>query len=417
VKASMLKKVARSAAFAQRRFLNVHEYVGKELMGKYGVDYQRGFVIKTADEVLAATAKLPTKNYIVKSQVLAGGRGKGTFNTGFKGGVKFAKTKDDAVEYSKKMLGNVLVTHQTGAAGQKVSKVFIAECLDIQKEYYFAILLQGKYGGPVMVGSPRGGVDIETVAKENPEDIYTQPINIKKGLSKDEALSFAKKLGFKDGYAEKAADSMAKLFKVMMDKDATMIEINPFVETPDGRVVCIDAKFNFDDSASYRQKEVFAQRDVEQEDAKEVAAEAAGLNYIALDGNIACLVNGAGLAMATMDIIQLYGGKPANFLDVGGGATAEQVTAAFKIIMSDPNVKGILINIFGGIMRCDIIAEGVIKAAKETGITMPVVVRLAGTNQEKGAELLRKSEFHDKLISATDLDDAAQKIVGLCGGK
>jgi succinyl-CoA synthetase beta subunit len=401
-------------SLSQRRFLNVHEFVGKQLMGVYGIDHQRGFVVRSASEVAAATEKLPTKNYIVKAQVLAGGRGKGTFNTGFKGGVKFAKTKEDAAEYTEKMLGNTLVTHQTGAAGQKVSKVFIAECLDIQKEYYFAILLQGKYGGPVLVGSPRGGVDIETVAKENPEDIYTQPVPMKKGLTSEDALTFANKLGFKSPYAEKAADSMVKLYKLMMEKDSTMIEINPFVETPDQRVVCIDAKFNFDDSASFRQKAVFAERDIEQEDAKEVAAEAAGLNYIALDGNIACLVNGAGLAMATMDIIGLHGGRPANFLDVGGGATAEQVTAAFKIIMSDPNVKGILINIFGGIMRCDTIAEGVIMAAKQTGINLPVVVRLAGTNQEKGAEILKKSEFSEKLISAIDLDDAAKKIVALC---
>jgi len=377
-------------------------------MGQYSIDHQRGITVEKVEDVIGATSKLPSQWYIVKSQVLAGGRGKGTFNTGFKGGVKLAKTPKDAEDFAKEMLGNTLFTHQTGPKGQTVRKIFIAECLDIAKEYYFAILLRDK---PYLVGSSRGGVDIEEVAKNHPNDIVSRAINVNTGLTIEDAKSFAEEMGFKGNYLEKAAQSMVQLYKLAVDKDATVIEINPFAETPDGRVVCIDAKFNFDDNASYRQKSIFALRDTEQEDPKEVAAEKHGLNYIALDGNIACLVNGAGLAMATMDIIQQHGGKPANFLDVGGGATKETVTAAFKIINSDPNVKGILVNIFGGIMRCDTIAEGLVAASKSVGVTVPIVVRLAGTNQEKGIQILKESGL--SLTSASDLDDAASKIVSI----
>eukprot|EP01004_Peranema_trichophorum_P004402 NODE_3328_length_1371_cov_95.973558_g2894_i0.p1 GENE.NODE_3328_length_1371_cov_95.973558_g2894_i0~~NODE_3328_length_1371_cov_95.973558_g2894_i0.p1 ORF type:complete len:433 (-),score=94.27 NODE_3328_length_1371_cov_95.973558_g2894_i0:73-1308(-) len=401
-----------SSALVQKRFLNVHEYIGKDLMGQYSIDHQRGITIDNLDHVTEATKKLPSQWYIVKSQVLAGGRGKGTFNTGFKGGVKLAKNTEEAVKYSKEMLGNTLFTHQTGPKGQTVRKLFIAECLDISKEYYFAILLRDK---PYLVGSSRGGVDIEDVAKNHPEDIVTRAVDINTGLTLEDAKSFAAAIGFKGDYLNKAAHSIVQLYKLGVDKDATVIEINPFAETPDGRVVCIDAKFNFDDNASYRQKSIFALRDIEQEDPKEVAAEKFGLNYIALDGNIACLVNGAGLAMATMDIIQQHGGKPANFLDVGGGATKEAVTAAFKIINSDPNVKGILVNIFGGIMRCDTIAEGLVAASQAVGVSVPVVVRLAGTNQERGNQILKESGL--ALISANDLDDAASKIVSITKAK
>eukprot|EP00994_Dinema_validum_P007769 NODE_662_length_1452_cov_121.795438_g496_i0.p2 GENE.NODE_662_length_1452_cov_121.795438_g496_i0~~NODE_662_length_1452_cov_121.795438_g496_i0.p2 ORF type:complete len:418 (-),score=168.20 NODE_662_length_1452_cov_121.795438_g496_i0:137-1390(-) len=398
---------------SQQRHLNVHEYVGKDLMKKYGVDHQRGAVVTEVSQIASVFENTPTDLCVVKAQILAGGRGKGVFNTGFKGGVKLAKTAAEAEGYAKEMLGNILVTKQNGA-GQPVNQLFVAECLDIQKEYYFAMMLQGAFGGPVMLGSHRGGMDIETVAKENPEDIHTQPIDIKTGLTQEMALAFATKIGFEGEYVAPAADAMIKLYKTMTECDGTMIEINPLAETPDGRVVCIDAKFNFDDSAGERQAKLFALRDTTQEDEKEVQAEKYGLNYIALDGNIACLVNGAGLAMATMDIIHQNGGEPANFLDVGGGATKEAVTAAFKIITSDPKVTGILVNIFGGIMRCDTIANGIVAAAKEVDIKVPVVCRLAGTNQELGQKILKDSGLDEKLIAAADLDDAARKITKLC---
>lgn len=393
------------------RSLYVHEYHGKNLMAEFGIDHQRGSAVSNVADVIKAADKVSTPWYIVKAQVLAGGRGKGVFNTGFKGGVKLAKTKSDAQEYASKMLGNYLKTPQTGPEGAKVNQVYIAECLDIQKEYYFALLLHRQSNGPVMVASHRGGVDIEEIAEKYPEDVIREPINFNTGLTQAQAEAFAKKLGFKDGYVAKAADSMVKLYKLMIQSDATQVEINPFAETPDGRVVCIDAKINFDDNAAFRQKRIWSWRDVEQEDPKEVEAEKHGLNYIALDGNIACLVNGAGLAMATMDIVQLYGGKPANFLDVGGGATKEAVTAAFRIIQSDKNVQGILVNVFGGIMKCDVIASGIVAAARDVTLSVPLVVRLAGTNYDIGAKILADSGL--PLQSASDLDDAAKKIVAL----
>eukprot|EP01001_Neometanema_parovale_P005873 NODE_2274_length_1460_cov_110.899028_g2160_i0.p1 GENE.NODE_2274_length_1460_cov_110.899028_g2160_i0~~NODE_2274_length_1460_cov_110.899028_g2160_i0.p1 ORF type:complete len:416 (+),score=154.03 NODE_2274_length_1460_cov_110.899028_g2160_i0:57-1304(+) len=414
----MLNRALRRATpFAQKRFLNVHEYVGKTIMKQYGVDHERGVVVNSLDEIPAAFAKMSkefgTEKVVVKSQILAGGRGKGTFDTGFQGGVHVATGEAEVKELASKMLGNILITKQTGAQGRKVSKLYLAECLNVAKEYYFAILMQGKAGGPVMVGSRHGGMDIEGVAAATPDEIHSEAINLKTGLQMPEATAFAKKIGFEGDAVEKAARNMCALSNLFFKTDATMIEINPLGQTDDGRVLCLDSKFNFDDSADFRQKEIHQYRDWEQEDPKEVEAEKHGLNYIALDGNIACLVNGAGLAMATMDIIASKGGSPANFLDVGGGATKETVAAAFKIITKDPNVKGILVNIFGGIMRCDTIAEGIVAAAKGVEINVPIVVRLNGTNQELGVEILKNSGMTEKIISAVDLEEAAKKIVSL----
>jgi len=393
----------------------VHEYHAKNLMGKYGVDHQRGYVVESADQVPEVAKNITTENLIVKAQILAGGRGKGKFNTGFEGGVKFATSVEKAQEYTSKMLGNRLITKQTAAEGAMVNKVYIAECLDIGHEYYFAILYRAADNGPVMVASNRGGVDIEEISQKHPEDIHSEPIPFDTGLGMDQALAFAAKLGFKGGYQSKAAEAMVNLYKLMSENDATQVEVNPLVETPDGRVVCVDGKINFDDNASFRRKDIWAMRDPSQEDPKEVEAEKHNLSYIALDGNIACLVNGAGLAMATMDIIQANGAKPANFLDVGGGSNQKTVTAAFKIILTDPNVKGILVNIFGGIVRCDVIAQGLIAAVEELGLKVPIVARLAGTNSAEGIALLKKyqDDTGTALVGAEDLGDAAAKIVAL----
>jgi len=407
------KKKTQKLNQTSKRFLNIHEYSAKDLMKQYGIKHQRGFVAKTVEEAKSFAEKVKTeynsKNFIVKSQILAGGRGKGVFNTGYKGGVKFTTSVNQVEEVSKEMLGNNLVTKQTGKDGVKVQKLFIAECLDFDKEYYFAIVLDRGFQAPVLIASKEGGMDIEEVAEKNPDAISKEPVDIKTGPTSEQTLRLAKSLGLNDDKAKQAQDTMSKLYKLFIETDATQLEINPLVETDQGDIVCVDGKLNFDDNAEYRHKDIFAMRDFDEEDPREVEASKYGLNYIGLDGSIGCLVNGAGLAMATMDIIKLYGGEPANFLDVGGGATTDQVREALKIITSDKNVKCILVNIFGGIMRCDIIAAGILEAVKQVDIKVPITVRLSGTKAEEGQKLLNESGM--KFISATDLDDAAEKAV------
>eukprot|EP00742_Colponemidia_sp_Colp-10_P002190 GILJ01002340.1.p1 GENE.GILJ01002340.1~~GILJ01002340.1.p1 ORF type:complete len:436 (+),score=87.75 GILJ01002340.1:48-1355(+) len=394
------------------RHLNLHEYQSKELMAKYGLRVQKGAVADTPDQAGKVASDLKAANaeeLILKAQIHAGGRGKGHLSSGLKGGVKICRTPEEVKNFAKQMIGYTLYTHQTGPEGQPVSKVLVHEGITIAKEYYFAIVLDRKYGGPVLVASSEGGVDIEEVAEKNPDAILFEPIDIEEGVKKEQTDRLAAKLGFSGSQQEDASNQMRKLYDLFINTDATQVEINPLAVASTGKLYCVDAKINFDDNASFRQKDIFAMRDSSMEDPREVAAAKSHLNYIGLSGNIGCMVNGAGLAMATMDIIKLNGGEPANFLDVGGGANAKQVTEAFKILTSDPQVKALLVNIFGGIMKCDVIAEGIITAARQVGLNVPLVVRLAGTNVEKGQQMLRESGLH--MIVASDLDDAAQKAV------
>ncbi|EGG23918.1 succinate-CoA ligase [Cavenderia fasciculata] len=394
----------------QVRHLDLHEYQSKSLMDQYGVNTQKWRVISKADEAPKAASELNAKELVIKAQVHAGGRGKGTFKeTGYKGGVKLCTTGKEAQELSGHMLGKHLVTKQTTADGTLVQKVMIAESVDPARELYFAILMDRASGGPVMVASPKGGVDIEAVAEETPELIYKEVVDITKGVQPEQTRRLAEKLGFKGDKLKIAQEQMENLYKLFIKSDATQVEVNPFAETTDGKIYAMDAKINFDDNASFRQKDIFDMRDIAEEDPREVEASQHGLNYIGMDGNIGCMVNGAGLAMATMDIIKLHKGTPANFLDVGGGATEKQVTEAFKILTKDKQVKAILVNIFGGIMKCDVIAAGVVGACKQVGLKIPLVVRLAGTNVEIGKDILEKSGFN--IITANDLDDAAIKAV------
>jgi len=389
--------------------MNIHEYQARELFDKFGVPTSRSHVATTAEEAESIATSFATDNLVVKAQIHAGGRGKGTFTNGFKGGVHLCKTPAEAGKLASQMLGQTLVTHQTGPAGRVVRKVLVTEAIDIARELYFAILLDRASGAPVVIASTQGGMDIEAVAEKTPEKIFREPVHPLLGLQPYQAREIATELGLTGPQIGAGAKLFMALFKLFLSCDCSMVEINPLVVTPKGEVLALDAKFNFDDSALYRQPAIAAMRDKEEEDPREVAASEFSLNYIGLDGNIACLVNGAGLAMATMDIIQHYGGRPANFLDVGGGATREQVTAAFKIILSDPNVQGIFVNIFGGIMDCDIIAHGIVEAAKETSLTLPLVVRLEGNNVEAGKKTLAASGL--KLITGDSMADAAQKIV------
>lgn len=393
----------------QARNLNIHEWQSKELLQKFGVTVQKFGLVKDVAEASKIAAKLNAEELVIKAQIHAGGRGKGTFDNGFKGGVHLCKTPEEAENLCKSMLGHSLITKQTSKQGVPVNSIMIAEAIDIVKETYFSILLDRKHLGPVMVASPDGGMDIEAVAEKTPERIFQLPIDIVKGPSVADTEALAEKLGFKDGAIKDAAQQMRKLYEAFIQTDATQIEINPLALTNKGVVYAADAKLNFDDNAQFRQEKIWKCQDTTEEDPKEVEAANAKLNYIAMDGTIGCLVNGAGLAMATMDIIKLYGASPANFLDVGGSASAKQITTAFKIITSDKNVKGLLVNIFGGIMRCDVIAEGIIEAAKSIKLQVPLVVRLEGTNVEKGKQLLAQSGL--KVITADNLDDAAQKAV------
>uniref|UniRef100_A0A671MDP0 Succinate--CoA ligase [GDP-forming] subunit beta, mitochondrial n=1 Tax=Sinocyclocheilus anshuiensis TaxID=1608454 RepID=A0A671MDP0_9TELE len=394
-----------------RRWLNLQEYQSKKLMQDNGVTVQRFFVADSASEALEAAKRLKAKEIVLKAQILAGGRGKGVFDSGLKGGVHLTKDFDVQVHLNKlECRGKVsLTTKQTPKEGVKVKMVMVAEALDISRETYFAILMDRSCNGPVMVGSPQGGVDIEEVASTTPELIFKEVIDIFEGVRDDQALRMAANLGFKGPLERQAADQIKRLYDLFLKVDATQVEVNPLGETPEGQVVCFDAKINFDDNAEFRQKAVFAMDDTAESDPLETEAAKYDLKYIGLDGNIACFVNGAGLAMATCDIIDLHGGKPANFLDLGGGVKENQVYAAFKLLTADPKVEAILVNIFGGIVNCAIIANGITKACRELELKVPLVVRLEGTNVQEAKRILSESGL--PITSATDLDDAAKKAV------
>jgi succinyl-CoA synthetase beta subunit len=388
--------------------MNIHEYQGKEIFRKFGVPTPRGIPAFSVDEAVDAAKKLGGKVWVVKSQIHAGGRGKG-------GGVKVAKSIDEVRDLAKKMLGMTLVTHQTGPEGRVVKRLYIEEGADIAKEYYVALVVDRVLQRVVLMGSSEGGVNIEEVAEQHPEKIHKVAIDPVKGLDDRETEEFAKKIGIPAELAPQARDLFKALYRVFEETDASIVEVNPLVVTGDKRVVALDSKINFDSNALFRHPDVVAMRDLDEEDPAEVEASKFDLNYIQLDGNIGCLVNGAGLAMATMDTIKLYGGSPANFLDVGGGATTEKVTEAFKIMLRNPKLKAILVNIFGGIMKCDVIAQGVVDAAKQVGLKVPLVVRLEGTNVDLGKKILAESGL--PIISGNDMGDAAQKVVAAAKGK
>ena len=382
--------------------MNIHEHQAKELLKEFGAPASNGIVIFSIDEIDEKIKKLNSKEFVLKAQIHAGGRGKG-------GGVKLVKSINELKVQAKKMFGMNLVTHQTGTQGKKVKRLYVEEASDIAKEFYLSCLVDRASSKIAFISSTEGGMDIEKIASEAPEKIITNKIDFKKNLEKNEIEKIIKPFNFNDEQKLTAQKLIKALYKILIEKDATLIEINPLIITKDERVVCLDAKMNFDDNALFRRPEIFELRDLNEEEPAEIEASKHDLAYIKLNGSIGCMVNGAGLAMATMDIIKLYGQEPANFLDVGGGASKEKVSAAFKLILSDKNVKGILINIFGGIMRCDVIAQGVIDAAKETNLKVPLVVRLAGTNFREGKKILDKSGL--KILSAIDLNDAAKKIV------
>jgi len=389
--------------------MNIHEYQARELLQKFDVATTRGKVAATLDEAEQIARELGDVDIVVKAQIHAGGRGKGTFKNGFKGGVHVRRTPAAVREVTAKMLGQILVTRQTGAAGRTVNKVLVAESAEIAREVYFAVLLDRATAAPLIVASTEGGVEIEAVAAKSPEKIIREKIDHLAGLQSFQTRKLARELRFEPSQLKSASRLFEGLYRAFVAFDCSMVEVNPLVVTTKGEVLALDAKFNFDDNALYRHPEIAAMRDIAEEDPREVQASKHGLSYIGLDGNIACLVNGAGLAMATMDIIKFYGGEPANFLDVGGGATEEQVTEAFKILITDKNVKAILVNIFGGIMKCDVIAQGIINAANTVKLAVPLVVRLEGTNVEMGKRLLKESGL--ALVAANDLADAAQKAV------
>jgi succinyl-CoA synthetase beta subunit len=391
--------------------MNIHEYQAKALFEQYGVPVPKGAAATRPEEIPSALAQLPEGPTMVKSQIHAGGRGKGTFTDGFKGGVKFCQTKANAQEIAGRMLGNTLVTLQTGPAGRKVQTVYFTVASDIKKEYYLAILLDRASSRPVIIASTEGGVEIEEVAKNTPEKITKVFVDPAFGLADYQVRELIFGLGFTGDEAKNAAKLIRNLYRMYWETDAAMVEVNPLITTPTGEVLALDAKVSFDDNALFRHPQILALRDLNEEDPKEIEASKFSLSYIALDGNIACLVNGAGLAMSTMDIIKHFGGNPANFLDVGGGASKDQVVAAFKIILGDPNVKGIFVNIFGGIMDCNVIAQGIVEAVKEVGLKLPLVVRLEGNNVAAGKATLAQSGL--TIVSGDTMADAAQKIVKL----
>ncbi|MNB64187.1 Succinyl-CoA ligase [ADP-forming] subunit beta [compost metagenome] len=384
--------------------MNIHEYQGKEMLRGYGVAVPNGRVAYTVEEAVAAAQELGGSVAVVKAQIHAGGRGKA-------GGVKVAKSLDEVRAYGGEILGKTLVTHQTGPEGKEVKRLLIEEGCQIVKEYYIGLVVDRGTGRIVLMGSEEGGTEIEEVAAKYPEKIFKEIVDPAVGLQVFQARRLAYNISIPNELVGKAVKFMQALYSAFVDKDCSIAEINPLVVTADGNVLALDAKLNFDSNALFRHKDVVALRDLDEENEKEIEASKFDLSYIALDGNIGCMVNGAGLAMATMDIIKYYGGEPANFLDVGGGATAEKVTEAFKIILSDANVKGIFINIFGGIMRCDVIASGVVQAARQLGLTKPLVVRLEGTNVELGKQILSGSGLH--IVSADSMADGARKIVAL----
>lgn len=383
-----------------------------KLLNAYGIPTPKSVPAMTTQEAYDVAKNFGTDKLVIKAQVLAGGRGKGKFDNGFQGGVHVINSPEEAKEIAGKMINAKLITKQTGAAGRLCNAVMLAERRDPAHEYYVAVLNDRARQTPVLVASNQGGMNIEEVAAKDPNAIITTPINFEKGLSDAEALDLAKKLGFSsDDATKQAAGIFQKLYKIFKDKDATQIEINPMAETKDGAVLCMDAKFGFDDNAEFRQQDIYAMRDISQEDPAEVEAQKYNLNFIKLDGNIGCLVNGAGLAMATMDVLKLHGGDPANFLDVGGGATPDTVKKAFELLLSDKGVNAIFLNIFGGIMRCDYIAEGVIKATKELQLRVPLIVRLKGNKEMEAKELIRQSGL--KIYAFDELDEAAAKAVEL----
>ena len=388
--------------------MNIHEYQAKAVLREFGVPVPRGIAAFSPAEAVKAANELGGSVWVVKAQIHAGGRGKA-------GGVKVVKSVDEVKKEAQRMLGSTLVTHQTGPHGKEVGRLYIEEGAAIAKEFYLSLLVDRETSRVALVVSTEGGMDIEKVAHDTPDKIVTFSVDPVTGILPHHAHRVAQVLGLGPDQQKQANALIAALYKAFTEKDMSLLEINPLILTKDGKIVCLDAKVGFDDNALFRHPDVVALRDISEEDAKEVEASKYDLNYISLDGTIGCMVNGAGLAMATMDIIKLYGEAPANFLDVGGGATKEKVAAAFKIITSDPNVKGILVNIFGGIMRCDVIAEGVVAAVKEVGLKVPLVVRLEGTNVELGKKILKESGLD--VIAADDLDDAAQKIVKAVKGK
>ena len=383
--------------------MNIHEHQAKEILKEFGAPISNGVVILSLEEIKQKISKLKSKEFVLKAQIHAGGRGKA-------GGVKLVKNIEELINEAKKMFGKVLITNQTGPEGKKVKRLYIEEASDIDKEFYLSCLVDRESSKITFISSTEGGTDIEKVASETPEKIITNKIDLKdSGPSNDEVDKIINIFKFNTDQKEIAKKLIQSLYKIITEKDASLIEINPLITTKTNKIVCLDAKMNFDDNAIFRRPEILSLRDLNEEDPAEIEASKYELAYIKLNGSIGCMVNGAGLAMATMDIIKLYGEEPANFLDVGGGATKEKVTAAFKLILSDKNVKGILINIFGGIMRCDVLAQGVVDAAQEINLSVPLVVRLAGTNFKEGKQILEKSNL--KILPASDLNDAAKKIV------
>ena len=391
--------------------MNIHEYQAKELFEEFGIPVPKGIAVHDKSFIDQAVSKFQEQPIVVKSQIHAGGRGKGTFTDGYQGGVKVCKSSEEAKQAAQSMLGNTLITHQTGAEGREVRTLYFTEASDIEKEYYLAIVMDRGSGCPVIIASTEGGVEIEKVAKETPEKIVKTRIDPAIGLRSYHARTVAFGLGFSGDTFKQCLKLISNLYRFFWEMDASLVEINPLITNTEGALQALDAKVNFDDNALYRHERVQNMRDANEEDPKEVEAGKHGLNYVALDGDIACMVNGAGLAMSTMDIIKYHGGEPANFLDVGGGADEDQVAAAFNIILSDPHVKGILINIFGGIMKCDVIAKGVVGAVEKVKLSVPLVVRLEGTNVEQGKQHLKDSQL--PLTPADSLDDAARKIVEL----
>ena len=389
--------------------MNIHEYQAKNLLEQFGVPVPRGYAATNTKEIQSAISDIGEEMIVVRAQIHAGGRGKGTFTDGYKGGVKVVKNSDEAHKAAKQMLNNTLVTAQTGPKGRKVQTLYFTEACDIEHEYYLAIVLDRESAQSMIIASTEGGVDIEAVADATPEKLIRLPISPTMGLRSHHCRSVAFALGFEGEQVKQFSRILTGLYKMYWEKNAMLVEINPLVKTKQGKLLALDAKVSFDGNALFKHPDIHSLRDLNEEDPKEIEASNNDLAYIALDGDIACMVNGAGLAMATMDIIQSFGGSPANFLDVGGGANEDQVTAAFKIILSDPNVRGILVNIFGGIMQCDVIARGIVAAAKNVDITVPLVVRLEGTNVEAGKKILRESDV--ALTPADSLSEAAEIVV------
>ena len=383
--------------------MNIHEHQAKEILKEFGAPVSNGIVIFDVNEIKQKIKKLRSKKFVLKAQIHAGGRGKA-------GGVKLIDKDEDLQIEAKKMMGKTLITHQTGPVGKEVKRLYIEEASEIDKEFYLSCLIDRETSKIAFISSTEGGMNIEKVAEDFPKKIITNKVEYKtEGLSEDEINKIIKVFNFNGEQKTEAQKLVKSLYKILIEKDANLIEINPLILTKNGKIICLDAKMNFDDNAIFRRPEILKLRDLNEEDPAEIKASEHDLAYIKLNGSIGCMVNGAGLAMATMDIIKLYGKEPANFLDVGGGASKEKVTAAFKLILADKNVKGILINIFGGIMRCDVLAQGVVEAAKQVNLSVPLVVRLAGTNYQEGKEILDKSNL--KILSASDLNDAAKKIV------